>query len=243
MIRRRISLALGTDADGLHHHPALPWPIEIRRHPRARKMLLRLDEPRRRLRLTLPARASLGPALDWAGGQRAWVESRLAAIEPRRPLAPGQVIPFDGGELRLVHDAAAARAPVLVDGSLVAGGPAAAFAARIERYLRGRARVRMAALTADMAAAAGVTIVSVAVGDAATRWGSCTATGAIRYNWRLILAPPSVQRYLAAHEVAHRQHMDHGAAFHALEEHLFGGPVGPARSALRRIGRVLRGIG
>ena len=68
----------------------------------------------------------------------------------------------------------------------------------------------------------------------ASRWGSCSASGAIRYNWRLILAPPHLLRWVVAHEVAHRRHMNHGPAFQALEAELYGGDVAAARAELRR---------
>jgi predicted metal-dependent hydrolase len=83
----------------------------------------------------------------------------------------------------------------------------------------------------------------VSIGDADSRWGSCSAAGAIRYSWRLILAPPHVRRFVVAHEVAHRLHMDHSSAFKAAEARLYGGPVAPARLLLRRLSPVLRRVG
>lgn len=52
--------------------------------------------------------------------------------------------------------------------------------------------------------------------DTRTRWGSCTADGTLMFCWRLVMAPPHVQDYVAAHEVAHLRHMDHGRGFWAL---------------------------
>src|SRR5205085_12520045 len=97
--------------------------------------------------------------------------------------------------------------------------------------------------TSEAAGRAGVTLKAVAVGDANTRWGSCSSTGRIRYSWRLILAPPEVRRYVVAHEVAHLVHMDHGPKFKALERRLFGAGLAEAKAALRRIGPRLRRIG
>jgi predicted metal-dependent hydrolase len=96
---------------------------------------------------------------------------------------------------------------------------------------------------ADYAAAAGVSPRSVSVGDAATRWGSCSSQGRIRLSWRLILAPPEVRRYVVAHEVAHLVHLHHGPEFKALEARLFGPGLGQAKAALRRIGPRLRLVG
>jgi hypothetical protein len=96
---------------------------------------------------------------------------------------------------------------------------------------------------AEFAALAEATPRSVSIGDAATRWGSCSSRGAIRMSWRLILAPPEVRRYVAAHEVAHLVQLNHGPEFKALEARLFGPGVSAAKASLRRIGPRLRRLG
>jgi len=94
-----------------------------------------------------------------------------------------------------------------------------------------------------MAEKAGVSVRAVAVGDASSRWGSCSSGGSIRYNWRLILAPPHLLSWVVAHEVAHRRHMDHGPAFKSLEAQLYGGNVAAARTELRALGPRLKRVG
>src|SRR5262249_31585938 len=123
------------------------------------------------------------------------------------------------------------------------GGPVEGFSGRVERWLRSRARDLLSADTADCARRAGVTVRRVSIGDAGSRWGSCSSAGSIRYNWRLILAPPEVRRWVVAHEVAHRIHMNHGPAFKALEAELFEGDADAARLLLRRVGPGLKRIG
>ncbi len=116
---------------------------------------------------------------------------------------------------------------------LICGGPAESFATRIERWLRREALRLLAEDTAHYAAKAGVTVAQVAVADPKARWGSCSSTGTIRYSWRLLLAPEHVRRATVAHEVAHRVHMHHGPAFHALVADLFEGDPDTARRWLR----------
>jgi predicted metal-dependent hydrolase len=101
----------------------------------------------------------------------------------------------------------------------------------------------MSADIAEYAAAVEVKPASVTIGDAATRWGSCSSQGRIRMSWRLICAPPQVRRYVAAHEVAHLVHLNHGREFKALEAKLFGPGLGEAKATLRRIGPRLRRVG
>ena len=223
--------------------PGLAWPIELRPHPRARAMRLRLDEARDRLILTFPRRMSRRTALDWAQSQREWVERQLAAVQPGEPFEPGAAIPLEGRTIRLEWREHWPRRPEMIDGALRCGGPREAFAGRIERFLRAMARTRLSEATADDAARAGVTVKSVAVGNASSRWGSCSSDGSIRYNWRLILAPPHLLQWVVAHEVAHRVHMDHGPRFKALEARLFDGNVAAARAELRALGPRLKRVG
>jgi predicted metal-dependent hydrolase len=204
---------------------------------------LRIDEGGSLLLLTCPPRGSRKAALEWAATQRAWVESQLAGAVPAIALEPGALIPLEGQEVRLSWVQGGPRTPVLQGDTLSCGGPRDAFARRITRWLRARARDLLSADTAEFAAKAGVSVRRLSIGDAGTRWGSCSASGSIRYNWRLVLAPPAVRRWVAAHEVAHRVHMNHGPAFKALESELFGGDSGAARSALRRIGPRLKRVG
>src|SRR4029453_4090009 len=97
----------------------------------------------------------------------------------------------------------ASRTPRLEDQQLICGGPAEGFARRIELFLNHKARDTLSRETAEIAERAGVTAGSVSVGDADTRWGSCSSSGRIRYNWRLILAPTEARGYLVAHEGPH----------------------------------------
>jgi predicted metal-dependent hydrolase len=234
---------LSTSRSELLTLDSLPWPVELRPHPRARAVRLRLDEARERLTLTYPRRMSRRTALEWAGKQREWVNQQLLRIVPAEPFRPGSTIPLAGQDVLLHWDEGLPRTPRLRAGRLECGGPQAAFAGRVERFLRAEARARLSEATADAAARANVSVRSVSVGDASSRWGSCSSNGAIRYSWRLILAPPHLLRWVVAHEVAHRRHMDHGPQFRALEAELFGGNVRAARAELRALGPRLKRVG
>jgi hypothetical protein len=227
----------------LAYHDALPLPVEIRPIRTARRLRLRIDHSRGVLRLTCPFRTSRRSALAWAAEQQSWVAAQLAALPPGEPLEPGRTIPFEGAEIALAWDPAAPRTPVLERDVLRCGGPADAFPRRIERFLRHRAIETLSRETAEFAELAGVSARSVSVGDADTRWGSCSDAGRIRYSWRLILAPPAARRFVVAHEVAHLVHLNHGAAFKALERALFDGDVTAARALLRRVGPRLKRVG
>jgi predicted metal-dependent hydrolase len=222
---------------------ALPLPIEIRPLRSARRLRLRFDEATGTLKLTCPWRTSRRAALAWALDQRQWIEAQLERAEPGEPFLPGASIPVEGNEVRIAWRENWPRTPLLVDHELRCGGPEAAVPRRIEAFLKRRARDIMSSDIAEYAAAAGTPPRSVSIGDAATRWGSCSSQGRIRMSWRLIFAPPEVRRYVAAHEVAHLVHLDHGPQFKKLEARLFGPGTSQAKATLRRIGPRLRRIG
>ena len=222
---------------------ALPVPIEIRRIRTARRLRLRFDEAAGVLKLTCPARTGRRAALAWALDQREWIEAQLQRALAAEPIADSGVIPIMGAETRLVWDEEAARTPRMDGGLLRCGGPQAAFGRRIETWLKRLALDTMSREAADYAATAGVDVRSVSVGDAASRWGSCSSQARIRLSWRLILAPANVRRYVVAHAVAHLVPLHHGPDFKALEARLFGPGVAEAKAALRKIGPRLRRVG
>lgn len=222
---------------------SLPAPVEIRRVRNARRLRLRFDSVAGVLKLTCPWRHSRREALAWALDQRGWIERQIACSLPAEPFAPGRSFPLEGRDVAIVWREDWPRTPHLCGDELRCGGPVAGLGGRIHTFLKRRARALMSDDIGEFAGRAGVHPISVSVGDAATRWGSCSAQRRIRMNWRLICAPPDVRRYVAAHEVAHLVHLNHGPQFKALEARLFGPGVAAAKAELRRIGPRLRLIG
>jgi predicted metal-dependent hydrolase len=222
---------------------ALPVPIEIRPLKTARRLRLRFDEAYGVLKLTCPWRTSRRAALAWALDQRDWIEAQLARSEPGEPFEPGATIPIEGEEVRIAWDPAEPRTPRLASGELRCGGPQEGLSRRIELFLKRRALDVMSREVAQYAAAVDVAAASVSVGDAGSRWGSCSSQRRIRLSWRLILAPQALRRFVVAHEVAHLVHLDHSAEFKALEARLYGPGLGEAKALLRRIGPRLRRVG
>lgn len=222
---------------------SFPVPIEIRPIRNARRLRLRFDEASNTLKLTCPARTSRRKALAWALDQREWIEAQIARAEAAIPFEPGAVISIEGMETKLVWSESERRTPFLAEGELTCGGPRSGFSRRIEAFLKRHALDQVSRDAAEYAAKAGVALQAISIGDAGSRWGSCSSQGRIRLSWRLILAPPNVRRYVVAHEVAHLAHLDHGPEFKALEARLFGPGLAAAKSELRALGPRLRRFG
>lgn len=218
-------------------------PVILRVSPRAHRMRLHVDPRTRSVTLTVPKRTSARRALAWAAGHRAWVERALAAIPESVPFAPGAIVPLYGLAHRLDWDPARPRRIERGEGRLVAGGPADGLERRLLRWLKAHALDLLGRETREFAHLAGVKVARIGIGDPVSRWGSCSGSGAIRYSWRLILAPDFVRRATVAHEVAHLVHLNHGPDFHALVADLLGADPRPARAWLRREGAALHRFG
>lgn len=215
----------------------------IKDSPRARAMRLRVDPRTASVTLTVPRGVARRKAIEWAAGKRLWVEARLAEAPPPVPLEPGATVPLHDQPHRVEWLERGPRKVAAEEGRLRVGGPREMVEARLLRWLKRQARDLLERETREFAAKAGVTVATVGVGDPTSRWGSCSSSGAIRYSWRLILAPEWVRRATVAHEVAHRIHMNHGAEFHALVAALLGSDPKPAREWLRRRGAALHRFG
>lgn len=217
--------------------------LTVRRSALARRMRLAVDPRDGAVRLTLPRRAALGPALKWAESQRAWIEQALAKLPAEQTIGPGSVIPFEGEALSIDWRPEGSRV-VRRDGDrLIVGGPEEMVKTRVLRWLRAEAARKLGAETRSVAARAGVTVGRIRIGDPRSRWGSCSAGGDIAYSWRLILMPPAVREATVVHEVAHRLHMHHGPEFHAEVERLLGRAPKAERAWLKAHGAAMQRVG
>jgi predicted metal-dependent hydrolase len=218
-------------------------PLVIVRRRGAKGMRLSVDPRDASVRLSLPLRTPLRPALAWAAGKRAWVEAELAKMPVGQPIIPGMILSVAGDDVLLDWSAAYPRNPSLGTGQLRVGGPIEQMPARVLRFLKRLALETLTRETFDLARGHSITIAKVGVGDPKSRWGSCASSGDIRYSWRLILAPSPVRQATVAHEVAHRIHMNHSQEFHALVVKLYGADPAPARRWLRANGTALHWFG
>ncbi len=217
-------------------------PVEVVRRPRARRLTLRADAVAGVVRVSLPPRGSVREAERFVAAHAGWIAERVAGWPAAVPFVAGATVPFDGGTLRLDWAADHPRVARRDGDRLLLGGTEATVAGRTLRWLRSAARDDLAPATALLAARLGRTA-TVGVGDPATRWGSCARSGAIRYSWRLILAPPAVRQSVVAHEVAHLVHPNHGREFWRLAAELTDGDLPAARAWLKAHGAALHWIG
>jgi predicted metal-dependent hydrolase len=227
-------------------------PVRLAVQPRARRVSLRLDPSRREVIATAPSLRRLPEALAFAQTRADRIAARLASLPAPALFRPGATVSVGGEPCRLERAAMRIK-PRLIPRTaeepmrLLAWGDPPTFNRAAERALRTEALGRLTERTSAYAQALDQAEPSVAVMDARGRWGSCRPPhrgepGRIRYNWRLILAPPFVLDYVAAHECAHLVEANHGPGFWAVVDQLFGDPRA-ARAWLKAHGAALHALG
>jgi predicted metal-dependent hydrolase len=189
-------------------------PYRIRRSPRAKRVRVTVD-PARGVEVVLPRRAGESEALAAVTELRTWIELRVEEQARARAAvaARGDTVPYLGEVLRLVPEPGRERAHRRGSELLV---PAVDHKPALERWYRRAARAEIAARLDRATALAGTSYSKLTIRSQRTRWASCSRSGAMSFNWRLLLAPEAVLDYVVWHEACHLEVMDHSPRFWAL---------------------------
>ncbi|MBG0810654.1 M48 family metallopeptidase [Methylosinus sp. H3A] len=205
--------------------------VSLRRLGSARRFTLRVRFAARDAVLTMPTRASLREAREFTERHAAWIAARLGRLPETIPFRDGAVVPLRGVDHSIAHRPGA-RGTVWIetrsslDSSQCAGFDLCVAGAqehvhrRVVDFLKREARRDLEEAVERHTRTLGLTARSVGLRDTVSRWGSCSATGSLNFSWRLVMAPPFVLDYLAAHEVAHLEYLDHSDRFWALARRL-----------------------
>ncbi len=220
-------------------------PLTIRQTSSATRLTLRIEPGGKAIKLTVPLGLPERDVDDFLVRHQGWLLTRLARF-PRSPLvAEGYSLQFRGvahriertGKLRGLTEA------VSIDGEAIlrVSGEEPHLKRRLRDFLKEEARRDLSVLVDRHCAAIGRKAKSLAMKDTRSRWGSCSQDGNLSFSWRIVMAPPVVIDYLAAHEVAHLREMNHGPAFWALCEKLCP-QMDEAKRWLKRNGTLLHAI-
>ncbi len=205
-----------------------PVVIELRASKRARRLSLRVSRLDGRVTLTAPHGANKDEAIQFAKERLDWIRGHLAQTAPSEVPGIGSTLPFRGQSVTLARGQARV-VKVAGDRMLLPPQSPDRDAIRAEAFLKEAARAALVAASDTYAAKVGRDYGRITLRDTRSRWGSCSSRGNLSYSWRLIMAPPEVLDYVAAHEVAHLVHMDHSRAFWAQVEAIFPGYQAPRK--------------
>ncbi len=199
-------------------------PVEVRRLSTARRMTLRVSRTKHAVIMTVPLYCSLADAGNFLHTHLDWVRQHLGAVPKPVELKDGEMIPFRGKPHRIVFTGE--RSPeflVRVDtrstpglAQLVVSGSKDGAPRRLANWLTQEAARDLDERVKFHAGRLGLKPKRIVLRDQSSRWGSCSTTRVLSFSWRLVLAPPRVLDYVAAHEVAHLAQMNHGPKFWAL---------------------------
>jgi hypothetical protein len=196
-------------------NPEPPLAYTVRRSARARRVRVTV-EPDGAVVVTLPARAAEREAAAAVVELRPWIDRRRreAAARSVRLARPEGTMPYLGELLELHPEEGRTRAHRR-DGVLHVPAAEPAQREAVERWYRRAARAEVVPRLDLAAAAVGRPYTSLTIRDQRTRWGSCSAKGAMSFNWRLLLAPAEILDYVVWHEACHLVHLDHSPRFWA----------------------------
>ena len=222
--------------------------VDLRRHPRARNYTLRVAGPARPPVLTMPKRGSISEARRFLDRHLAWLERQVEKQPQAMPIGEGAVIPLRGVP-HVVRHAPGVRGTVAIAATDISGLPALVVAGdaqhmrrRVIDFMKREAKRDLEWAVVRHALKLGVRATAIRLRDQSTRWGSCSPNGHLSFSWRLVLAPPFVLDYLAAHEVAHLRELNHSRRFWQLCEAL-APQSNAARAWLRANGALLHAVG
>jgi len=191
--------------------------VRLEVNARARRLILRLDERNREAVAVAPSKKSLREAAQFAQERVDWIADRLTELPEETALTQGAMFPFKGisCEVSLEGPGRRARFEAGPPAKLYVPGDPETVSRRVVRFLKKEARTALEAASQRHCATLGTRFKAISVKDTRSRWGSCTQDGRLSYSWRLILAPPEVLDYVAAHECSHLIEMNHSPAFWA----------------------------
>lgn len=210
--------------------PGLDTPVEMRRHPSARRMTLRVSRTKRAVIITVPMQCNLDDAGQFLARHIDWVRDRVGKLPRPVPFVDGAVVPLRGvfHRLRFTGDASRPAEVELIAFDRIGTGPEILVhgnprhaARHLRAWLTDEARRDLDERVAVHCRRLGLKAKRVVIRDQSTRWGSCSTTRVLSFSWRLVLAPAHILDYVAAHEVAHLAEMNHGPRFWALVRQTF----------------------
>ncbi len=187
----------------------------MRRSPRARRVRVRV-EPDGSLLVTLPQAARASEADEAIAQLQQWIADRRAKLMQARSILvrPAGTLPYLSELLSVTEQAGRSRAHRSGSQLLVPADQRREPA--IERWYRRQAKAEVRERLVPALDALGVEAGPISIRDQRTRWGSCSSSGALSFNWRLLLGPPQLLDYVVWHEACHLVVLDHSPRFWAL---------------------------
>jgi len=199
-------------------------PVKVNVNDRAKRITLRIMPDGDGLKVTTPSHVGDDEIEAFVERNRNWAATRMSRMPDRVDMVEGAMIPFKGVDHRIVLSGKL-RGLVKVDyiddqPVLIVPGEASATGRKLVSFMKSQARKELDRVVSIHASTIGIRPKQIRITDTTSRWGSCSTTRTLSFSWRIIMAPPEVLNYLAAHEVAHLKEMNHSNRFWSLTREL-----------------------
>jgi predicted metal-dependent hydrolase len=201
----------------LPNHPEIG--VKIRLSSRARRLSLRISSLDGQVMLSGPPHVQERDFFAFLLSKEAWIVANLATLPTPCAVTVGAEVYFGGQRMRIIRGAH--RGVIINDTTVSVGQSIKSVGAGVKGYFKAAARNALAQASDRYADTLGVSYANLVLRDTRSRWGSCSSQRQLMYSWRLIMAPPAILEYVAAHEVSHLVEMNHSPAFWDVVESIY----------------------
>lgn len=195
-------------------------PLVARVNRRAKRLILSVDPVLGEIRVTAPTKASLPEAVSFARERSDWIAGQMSEDLAAKPFMEDGSVPYLGVSRRIIRQGGPRSAikTGMVNGEdvIFVGGDAEHVNRRVTDWLKKQAREELTKRADFYCEKLGERRSGIKIRDTRTRWGSCSSDKTLSFSWRLVMAPPPIIDYVAAHECAHLRYMNHSPAFWRL---------------------------
>ena len=178
---------------------------------RAKNYSIHISNIKNMAKLTIPINGSYHQAIIFAKSRETWIRDKLANNLPEISPEFGSDLLYRGQKLKIKKSK---DGQIYKDeNGLYVPCESNQLQGKLKGFLKSKARDHLDFASKDYANLIGKKYFKLTLRDTRSRWGSCTSNGHLMYSWRLIMAPPKVLNYVAAHEVSHLLHLNHSNQF------------------------------
>jgi hypothetical protein len=195
-----------------------PISISVGKSRIAKNYSIRISNNNGSAKLTIPRNGTYQKALKFAKSKENWIRKKLLNQLPEITPCYGSVLLYQGK--KLIIRQSEIKNIYQDENEIFIPGPLDKISGKIKGYLKVKARDHLDFSSKKYSNLLGKSYKKITIRDTRSRWGSCTSDGNLMYSWRLIMAPPDVLNYVAAHEVAHLSHLNHSEEFWGTVEFL-----------------------
>jgi predicted metal-dependent hydrolase len=193
---------------------------QVQLNPRSRNLRLRIT-PKAEVVVSAPPRTPDRIIAQFVSDHTDWILKHQQQVQRQRKTQNTEMMVFGKMYKKVVRAADdCLKQPVVIIDDEMHISPVSQSKASVERalitFLKTTAQKYIIPRTKQFGEVMNISYASITLREQKTRWGSCSSTGALNFNWRLVQYPSAIIDYVIVHELAHRREMNHSHRFWAI---------------------------